>query len=146
MTGISVVKCEKYWGKSKFGSANLKTLSEEPDPNVPGLVRRRLEVSALPRKRPHTFVQLHYTEWPDFGVPSSPKPLVDIVQSLRDGGSGSGTGSPAILVHCSAGVGRTGTLLALFKIVEEIDAGVEEVDVFETVLALRGERVLMVIK
>ena len=50
------------------------------------------------------------------------------------------------LVHCSAGVGRTGTMLALNKITEDIDGGAEDIDIFNTVLNLRSERVLMVQK
>ena len=50
------------------------------------------------------------------------------------------------LVHCSAGVGRTGTMLALNKIMEDIDRGSEDIDIFNTVLNLRSERVLMVQK
>ena len=50
------------------------------------------------------------------------------------------------LVHCSAGVGRTGTMLALNKIMEDIDGGAEDIDIFDTVLRLRSERVFMVQK
>ena len=51
------------------------------------------------------------------------------------------------LVHCSAGVGRTGTMLALNKIMEDIDnRETEFIDIFNTVLNLRSERVLMVQK
>ena len=50
------------------------------------------------------------------------------------------------LVHCSAGVGRTGTMLALNKIMEDIDRGAKDIDIFNTVLSLRSERVFMVQK
>ena len=50
------------------------------------------------------------------------------------------------LVHCSAGVGRTGTMLALNKIMEDIDRGSKDIDIFNTVLNLRSERVFMVQK
>jgi protein tyrosine phosphatase len=47
-------------------------------------------------------------------------------------------------MHCSAGVGRTGTLMALNKIIGEIEGGANEVDMFNTVLRFRSDRVLMV--
>ena len=52
-----------------------------------------------------------------------------------------------ILVHCSAGVGRTGTFLAVYKLwLDYINPNVKELSVFPTVLALRKQRCLMVQK
>ena len=52
-----------------------------------------------------------------------------------------------ILVHCSAGVGRTGTFLAVFKLwLDYLNPNVKELSVFPTVLALRRQRCLMVQK
>ena len=52
-----------------------------------------------------------------------------------------------ILVHCSAGVGRTGTFLAVYKLwLDYINPNVKELSVFSTVLALRRQRCLMVQK
>ena len=52
-----------------------------------------------------------------------------------------------ILVHCSAGVGRTGTFLAVYKLwLDYINPNVKELSVFPTVLALRKQRFLMVQK
>ena len=70
----------------------------------------------------------------------------------------------SILTHCSAGVGRTGTFIALYKLMEEIDEKLEmhldqvedkskkrsssdplkRLNVFQTVLSLRRKRVEMV--
>ena len=52
-----------------------------------------------------------------------------------------------ILVHCSAGVGRTGTFLAVYKLwLDYTNPNVKELSVFPTVLALRRQRCLMVQK
>ena len=52
-----------------------------------------------------------------------------------------------ILVHCSAGVGRTGTFLAVYKLwLDYMNPNVKELSVFSTVLALRRQRCLMVQK
>ena len=53
---------------------------------------------------------LQYTSWPDHGVPTKPEHFLNFVEMLR-----SREMSPAepILVHCSAGVGRTGVTIAL---------------------------------
>ena len=55
--------------------------------------------------------------------------------------------SGTILVHCSAGVGRTGTFLAVYKLwLDYINPEVKELAVFPTVLELRKQRCLMVQK
>ena len=52
-----------------------------------------------------------------------------------------------VLVHCSAGVGRTGTFLAVYKLwLDYINTNVRELSVFATVLELRKQRCLMVQK
>ena len=51
------------------------------------------------------------------------------------------------MVHCSAGVGRTGTFLAVYKLwLDYMNPNVKELSVFSTVLALRRQRCLMVQK
>ncbi len=53
-------------------------------------------------------LQFHYTNWPDFGVPSTPRAFLHFLQVVRDSGVLNPDVGPAI-VHCSAGIGRSGT-------------------------------------
>ena len=54
-------------------------------------------------------IQFHYTAWPDFGVPSSPGAFLDFLWAVRlSGALDGGTVGPPV-IHCSAGIGRSGT-------------------------------------
>ena len=52
-----------------------------------------------------TVLQFHYTNWPDHGTPEHPLPILSFV---RQSASANPIGAGPIIVHCSAGVGRTG--------------------------------------
>lgn len=52
--------------------------------------------------------QFHYTTWPDFGIPSSPNDFLRFLKMVRDSGAMDQSVGP-VIVHCSAGIGRSGT-------------------------------------
>lgn len=54
--------------------------------------------------------QLHYTEWPDHGCPSGLDHVQRFMEVMHSYQSEHGQGAP-LLVHCSAGCGRTGTVI-----------------------------------
>jgi protein tyrosine phosphatase len=61
-----------------------------------------------------TVEQLHCTTWPDMEAPKDTKTLLDLFKYTEK----SMLVNPGtILVHCSAGVGRTGTFIGLFKLI-----------------------------
>ncbi|NXA54296.1 PTPRV phosphatase, partial [Nothocercus julius] len=85
---------------------------------------------------------LHYTAWPDHGIPESTTSIMafrDIVrehiQSAKDAGP--------TLVHCSAGVGRTGTFIALDRLLQQMKQE-KIVDTFGVVYTLRMNRYQMI--
>ena len=81
---------------------------------------------------------LQYTQWPDAGVPDSPDVLFDMISTLKQW-------NPSVtLIHCSAGVGRTGAFIALSKLIDQVKSNSDYVDVFQTVLDLRQDRRMMV--
>ena len=50
----------------------------------------------------------HYTTWPDFGIPQSPHAFLMFLAAVREAGVLEECQGPAV-VHCSAGIGRSGT-------------------------------------
>ncbi|GFQ75373.1 tyrosine-protein phosphatase 10D [Trichonephila clavata] len=82
----------------------------------------------------------HFTTWPDFGVPDPPQTLVKFVRAFRDRIL---PDNKPIVVHCSAGVGRSGTFIALDHILQKIQKH-DYVDIFSIVYEMRKERVWMV--
>lgn len=57
-----------------------------------------------------TICQFHYTTWPDHGAPEKVQPILDLVRLMREVQP---TEDRPILVHCSAGCGRTGTICCI---------------------------------
>ena len=66
-----------------------------------------------------TIRHFHFTTWPDFGVPEPPQTLVRFVRAFRERVTPE---QRPVVVHCSAGVGRSGTFIALDRILQVINA------------------------
>ena len=88
-------------------------------------------------------VQCYFKGWPDYGVPESPGVFVDFLRLVDDCHDKSQDPGSPLLVHCSAGIGRTGTFCAAHTALEMFaDSG--EMDVANTVRQLRRCRARMV--
>ncbi len=85
--------------------------------------------------------QYHFTSWPDHGVPKFATSLISFIRRVQKGHN-KDVGK-SLLVHCSAGVGRTGTFITLDVMLERIK-GEKTVNVYEFVRNMRQRRVLMV--
>eukprot|EP01126_Amoeba_proteus_P045455 TRINITY_DN5091_c0_g1_i6.p1 TRINITY_DN5091_c0_g1~~TRINITY_DN5091_c0_g1_i6.p1 ORF type:complete len:428 (-),score=84.85 TRINITY_DN5091_c0_g1_i6:273-1556(-) len=83
-----------------------------------------------------TCVQLHCTQWPDFGVMDSLHLLLPLIREID---LRKRFAEEPVLVHCSAGIGRTGTLLAILMSLHRELMG-EVIHLKDTVLHLRSMR------
>jgi len=115
------VKGDLYWpdepgSTQKFGDISVSLISICPLKHL-NIVVRRLKLVRGDEQR--EVFQLHYQGWPDFGVPSSSlaiRELVHLVDWFRKRGACSDQTSidgPPV-VHCSAGIGRSGSFLGLY--------------------------------
>ncbi|XP_065346472.1 receptor-type tyrosine-protein phosphatase kappa-like [Cloeon dipterum] len=101
------VKCEKYWPdadqEAKFGRLTVRNMREEINADY---VTRDLLVTRENTKK--IVQQLHYTNWPNHGVPLYPQSIAIFREKFTHRNE-----LAPILVHCSAGVGRTGTVILI---------------------------------
>ncbi|KAI9501518.1 protein-tyrosine phosphatase-like protein [Coemansia spiralis] len=119
-------KCAEYW-PSAVGKPFLPRLSSGSTSVVvtlldsthlsavcPSLVERNFVLThKLYPGKSRTVRQLHFTAWPDRGLPKSPEPLVRLIDAMNLGEQFKEDKDSPIIVHCSAGVGRTGTFILL---------------------------------
>ncbi|KAJ8707445.1 hypothetical protein PYW08_010697 [Mythimna loreyi] len=85
--------------------------------------------------------QYHFLMWKDFAAPEHPHSILKFIKRVNEAWT-SMVGRP-VVVHCSAGVGRTGTLVALDCLLEQLRA-TGQVAVFNTVAELRRQRNFLV--
>jgi len=101
-------------------------------------IKRTLLLTSKETGEKRTVKHFHYVTWPDFDVPSSPDLLIDFLMDIRSSGS---LGTPPI-IHCSAGIGRSGTLalvdscLVLAELGTELSLSI----VLETLMNMRTMR------
>ncbi|XP_055956339.1 receptor-type tyrosine-protein phosphatase alpha-like [Patella vulgata] len=137
---VGGMKCLKYWpssGKVKtFRKIKIELIEEDV---LAHFTIRTLKITK-DECGSRTIKQYHYTSWPDKGVPIDMASLVEFRNKVNK----SRTRHPGpLVVHCSAGIGRTGTFLALDYLIEEGKAE-GSVDVFKCISQMRRERVNMV--
>ncbi|CAB3233232.1 unnamed protein product [Arctia plantaginis] len=88
-----------------------------------------------------TVRQFHFLRWKDFGAPEHPHCVLRFIKRVNESWSNV-VGRP-LVVHCSAGVGRTGTLVAVDLLLDQLrETG--QVSVFNTVADLRRQRNFLV--
>ncbi|XP_040583036.1 receptor-type tyrosine-protein phosphatase epsilon isoform X1 [Lepeophtheirus salmonis] len=153
------IKCFQYWPEVgemlNFDEITIHTLKERYNKSTQEVVVRDINVfhgTPDSDKKCHFVTQIHLTSWPDHGVPESTFPLLETCRIIRYSRKHLENefidpeySSSPICVHCSAGVGRTGTLIAVHMICEQIlDDALMEIDVLSTVKHLREQRQKMV--
>lgn len=132
-------KVERYWPEtcSKYGDIMVTLVSEEVF--VDYTIRTfKIHKSGAASKR--VVKQFHFTAWPDHGVPAHPLSLVQMVELAKAHAPSS---KAPLLLHCSAGVGRTGTIV-LMEVSLDMARAEKRVDVMGLLYKLRQQRVNLV--
>ncbi|XP_063109378.1 receptor-type tyrosine-protein phosphatase H isoform X2 [Cavia porcellus] len=139
----SRVKCEQYWPVDSqpctHGNLQVALVGDEVTENW---AVRDLKLLHIEERKTLHVRHFHYLAWPDHGVPPSPDPLLAFWKMVRQWLDQTPAGGPPI-VHCSAGVGRTGTFIALDVLLRQLE-GEGLVGPFDFVRKMRRSRPLMV--
>lgn len=106
------IKCAQYWPEREerdaiFEDTNFKLTLVSEDIKSYYTVRQ-LELENLCTQETREILHFHYTTWPDFGVPESPASFLNFLFKVRESGCLNSDQGP-VVVHCSAGIGRSGT-------------------------------------
>ncbi|XP_046382103.2 receptor-type tyrosine-protein phosphatase T-like [Haliotis rufescens] len=111
------VKCDKYWpccsmDCKTYGDVSVQCVEERVFEHYTTRQFAVWKANSQTRKINH----LHYTSWPAHGVPDEVATLIDFYKVVKN--TDADEEGPTV-VHCSAGVGRTGTFLALGFLIEQ---------------------------
>ncbi|XP_039260687.2 receptor-type tyrosine-protein phosphatase alpha-like isoform X1 [Styela clava] len=151
-------KCERYFPEegvmecgnicvettkvTSYGGYHQRTLAVSLSPGEVydnDSVQEVTEKTEEPEVRYITHLQCK--RWPDHGVPKSTSAIFRLHQKMLD--SQPEDCDTPILVHCSAGVGRTGTLVGLDNLISQL-ATEKLINVHDTVVKMREQRTEMV--
>ena len=113
----NVDKCADYWHVQNLGHLRIKLLEEKEDQK--GIFIRRISLFNKLKKKEKIFIQIHLTYWEDHKALDGGyfNKIIRIIQIID--GAKKKSNNPCV-VHCSAGVGRTGTFISLYNLYHEI--------------------------
>ncbi|KAM4639342.1 receptor-type tyrosine-protein phosphatase T-like isoform 3-T3 [Amazona ochrocephala] len=168
LTGLveqNKTKCEQYWPEQEQVYGDF-TVTLNNTRTTTGLVTRIFSLQKAGCALPRVVEQFHYLLWPDHGVPRNSAQLLCLVDVVNKRASEAPAGP--VVVHCrywagscwvlgkrvraaltavvsilSAGIGRTGTFIALDFLLK-MGKAEGKVDVFHCVQRLREQRISMV--
>jgi len=142
-----VDKCYPFWDPNIFpikarnwivdreGDETVLFTSEKKEGHR--IVRRHFKCTNRTSGRVHLITQLHYENWPDNGTPCVPL----FLRLLRAVEAEHTSSELPITVHCSAGVGRTGTFVAAHAIRKMLQKNLHvKLDIPKEILTLRSQR------
>lgn len=112
------------------GGEDIHKDVKSPSADTPHVTIRKLGVSHTghPFAPLHEVTQLQYSCWPDFGVPAHPTHVLGLIEQCNaivrsysntsDSSEPEPSGQRPVVVHCSAGCGRTGTFCTVDSVLD----------------------------
>ncbi|XP_044796949.1 tyrosine-protein phosphatase non-receptor type 6 isoform X4 [Bubalus bubalis] len=140
-------KCVPYW--PEVGSQRVYgpyTVTNCGEHDTAEYKLRNLQVSPLENGNLIREIwHYQYLSWPDHGVPSEPGGVLSFLDQINQRQESLPHAGP-IIVHCSAGIGRTGTIIVIDMLMESISTkGLDcDIDIQKTIQMVRAQRSGMV--
>ncbi|XP_056144880.1 tyrosine-protein phosphatase non-receptor type 4 [Lampris incognitus] len=135
------VKCHQYWpnpdSSATYGEFTVACHTEEG--NAAFLVRE-MTLTHIQSKQERELTQIQYLAWPDHGVPDDSTDFLDFVALVRSKRAGR---DQPMVVHCSAGIGRTGVLITMETALCLMECG-QPVYPLDIVRTMRDQRAMMI--
>lgn len=143
----SLVKCGHYWKDGNYGDISIQLISQQgedeqvdpkkqqsgayfntstDEPMNDTIIERIFQLRHKDHSRSsRKLTHLQYLGWPDLDVPSSPSGLLALIKRVTKATEESASQQPnvkagPVLLHCSAGVGRTGGFILVDSILDGI--------------------------
>ncbi|CAD8180920.1 unnamed protein product [Paramecium octaurelia] len=136
------IQCEKYWPslgqKAQFGPYEVNTISQEEAPKT--FFKNKIILKCSDEQR--EIIHYQWAGWTDFGVVDNTQ--FKVLDMLAEVSNTAGIQNKRPVIHCSAGVGRTGTFLAICHIKQLLINNQAKISVFSIVRRLREQRALMI--
>uniref|UniRef100_A0A671S767 Tyrosine-protein phosphatase non-receptor type 9 n=1 Tax=Sinocyclocheilus anshuiensis TaxID=1608454 RepID=A0A671S767_9TELE len=144
-------KCGQYWPKEEGGQevyGHIAVVNHRVDKHA-HFNQTTLELHNTETFEQRQVTHFQFLSWPDYGVPSSALSLIDFLGAVKHqqqwavqafGSQWRGHPlDPPMVVHCSAGIGRTGTFCALDICLSQLQ-DVRTLNVCQTVRRMRAQR------
>ncbi|XP_077621278.1 tyrosine-protein phosphatase non-receptor type 13 isoform X9 [Crocuta crocuta] len=131
------IKCQRYWpnilGKTTMVSDRLR-LGLVRMQQLKGFVVRAMTLEDIQTGETRHISHLNFTAWPDHDTPSQPDDLLTFISYMRQVHR-----SGPIITHCSAGIGRSGTLICIDVVLGLISQDLD-FDISDLVRCMRLQR------
>ncbi|XP_042791923.1 tyrosine-protein phosphatase non-receptor type 13 isoform X7 [Panthera leo] len=131
------IKCQRYWpnilGKTTMVSDRLR-LALVRMQQLKGFVVRAMALEDIQTGETRHISHLNFTAWPDHDTPSQPDDLLTFISYMRHIHK-----SGPIITHCSAGIGRSGTLICIDVVLGLISQDLD-FDISDLVRCMRLQR------
>ncbi|XP_008265859.2 tyrosine-protein phosphatase non-receptor type 13 isoform X7 [Oryctolagus cuniculus] len=132
------IKCQRYWpnilGKTTMVNDDRLRLALVRVQQLKGFVLRAMTLEDIQTGERRHISHLNFTAWPDHDTPSRPDDLLTFISYMRHIHR-----SGPIITHCSAGIGRSGTLICIDVILGLISQDLD-FDISDVVRCMRLQR------
>jgi len=136
------IKADEYWPEKEnsktYGEITV-TKEEKGDAKSDIVVIRHFKVTRK-GQAPISVTHMHYVQWPDHGTPTEEvEAFTKFFDLYKDQYAKLKINNAPVLIHCSAGIGRSGVFVLIDTLVDMLDK-TESIDIFEMVKTLRKHR------